>query len=425
MYFLNPFGGLRCGARIGAALALCGLSLAGLAQPISVRPEFPRELREVRGGMAPRLEPRLEPQLEPRLDLSRSSVTAPRELAAPSGGPVTPRTVLPRGDLLPDEQRIVALFEQAAPAVAYITTELVQTNAQFEREQGQGAGSGFLWDTQGHIVTSSHVLENARRILVQLDAGKPIEATVVGRAPEYDLAVIRLTAVPAHGISPIPLGESRTLKIGQRVYAIGNPFGLQRTLTQGIVSALERELPTTSYREIVGVVQTDAAINPGSSGGPLLDSAGRLVGMNAAIRSGPGGAAAFAGISFAIPVDMVNRIVPALIARGRAPLPGIGVTPLRADIARRAGISGVVLADVEPAGPAAQAGLTPFNKRTGELGDVVVAANGRAIGTMTALVAEIDRVGVDGTLDLTVLRTLYPNDQRERKVQVRVIDMRR
>ena len=398
-------------AVLTAALGI--LPLLATAQPIAVRPEFPRELRDVRPNGAPRL--------EPRMDVSR--ITPRRE--GVDNGPVTPRTVLPRGELLPDEQRIVTLFEQAAPAVAYITTELVQTNAQFEREQGQGAGSGFLWDTLGHIVTSSHVLENARRILVQLDAGKPIEAMVVGRAPEYDLAVIRLSAVPAHGISPIPLGESHNLKIGQRVFAIGNPFGLQRTLTQGIVSALDRELPTTSYREIVGVVQTDAAINPGSSGGPLLDSAGRLVGMNAAIRSGQGGAAAFSGISFAIPVDMVNRIVPALIARGRAPLPGIGVTPLRADIARRAGITGVVLAEIEPTGPAAQAGLMPFNKRTGELGDVVVAANGRSTGTMTALVAEIDRVGVDGTLELTVLRNLYPNEQRERKVQVRVIDMRR
>ena len=237
-------------------------------------------------------------------------------LLAPVSRPVLPRDALP-----PEEQRVVTLFDSAAPAVAYITTERVQTNAFFEREVSQGAGSGFLWDVQGHIVTSNHVIATARHIYVQLDGGNPVEATIIGRAPEYDLAVIRLgkSAVAAiAGIVPIPLGESTTLRIGQRVFAIGNPFGLHRTMTQGIVSALNRELPTTGTREVLGVIQTDAAINPGSSGGPLLDSAGRLVGMNAAIRPGQGG---FAGIGFAIPVDLVNRIVPELITRSRTARP--------------------------------------------------------------------------------------------------------
>jgi 2-alkenal reductase len=351
-----------------------------------------------------------------------SSVTLQSSsLQMPVIRPVTARDALPF-----EEQRVVTLFETAAPAVAYITTELVQTNALFEREVSQGAGSGFLWDGNGHIVTSNHVIDNARRIFVQLDAGKAVEATVVGRAPEYDLAVIRLaisplSAVP-NDVRPIALGDSKSLRIGQRVYAIGNPFGLHRTMTQGIVSALDRELPTTSSREVLGVIQTDAAINPGSSGGPLLDSAGRLVGVNAAIRPGQGG---FAGIGFAIPVDLVNRIVPALIARGRAPLPGIGVTPMRPDVVARAGITGVVLTEVDAQSPAAEAGLVPYNKRTGEIGDVITAANGRPVLSMTALVGEMDRSGINNTIELTVQRHFYPSGQKERSVRVKVIDLRR
>ena len=349
--------------------------------------------------------------------------------SAPSAGayvpPVYPREVSPRGALPPEEQRVVTLFENAAPAVAYITTEQVQLNSFFERELSQGAGSGVVWDRRGHIVTSNHVIASARRIYVQLDAGRPVEGVVIGRAPEYDLAVIRLNpeALASVGeLRPIPLGESHSLRIGQRVYAIGNPFGLQRTLTQGIVSALDRELPTTEAREVVGVIQTDAAINPGSSGGPLLDSAGRLVGVNAAIRASQGG---FAGIGFAIPVDLVNRIVPALIAQGRAPLPGIGVTPVRPDIVARAGISGVVLAEVDPGSPAQQAGLMPYNRQTGEWGDVIVAANGRPVSGMTELVSEMERTGINQWMTLTVQRHLYPNQQHERQVSVRVVDLRR
>jgi 2-alkenal reductase len=335
---------------------------------------------------------------------------------------VEPRIITPRSALPSDEQRVVSLFENAAPSVAYITTEIVQTNIWLEQSVSQGAGSGFVWDTQGHIVTNNHVIQNARRVFVQLDVGEqPIEGTVVGRAPEYDLAVIRLSRFPA-SIKPIPLGESRSLKIGQTVFAIGNPFGLQRTLTQGIVSALDRELPTTSYREVLGVIQTDAAINPGNSGGPLLDSAGRLIGVNSAIRSASGSSA---GIGFSIPVDLVNRIVPALIARGRAPLPGIGFTPVRPDIVARAGIQGVVLAQVDAGGPADKAGLLPYNPQTGEVGDVILAVNGRPTRTLTALVSEMDRVGVDNYAELTVVRNPLRSPAAVRKVQVQVIDLRR
>ena len=324
------------------------------------------------------------------------------------------RSVSPRGPLPATEQQVVDLFESAAPSVAYITSEVLQATGFFRAEVAQSNGSGFVWDAQGHVVTNNHVVENARRLVVQLDVGQPIEATLVGRAPEYDLAVVKLKRVP-RDIKPIPLGTSKDLKIGQTVYAIGNPFGLSRTLTRGLVSALERELPTTDYREVSGVIQTDAAINPGNSGGPLIDSAGRLIGVNTAIRSASGSSS---GVGFAIPVDLVNRVVPALISRGRAPLPGIGINPVRPDLVARAGISGVVVGEVVRGSPAAAAGLVPLDRRNGALGDIIVAVNGRRVESLSSFVSELDRVGIDNTAELTVLR-----GETERKVRVKVVDL--
>ncbi|MFZ2652636.1 MAG: trypsin-like peptidase domain-containing protein, partial [Burkholderiaceae bacterium] len=325
------------------------------------------------------------------------------------------RSVTPRGALPAAEQQVVDLFAAAAPSVAYITSEVLQQTSLFGAEVSQSAGSGFVWDTSGHIVTNSHVVEGTRRLFVQLDAGQRIEARLVGRSPEYDLAVLQLARVP-RDLKPIPLGTSKDLRIGQTAYAIGNPFGLSRTLTQGLISALDRELPTTNFREVPGVIQTDAAINPGNSGGPLIDSAGRLIGVNTAIRSASGSSS---GVGFAIPVDLVNRVVPALITRGVAPLPGIGITPVRPDLVARAGISGVVVADVGRGTPAAAAGLKPLNQRTGELGDVIVAVNGRRVDTLSTFVAELDRVGIDNTAELS----LVSGGGGERKVRVKVIDL--
>ncbi len=342
---------------------------------------------------------------------------APVTPAARERAEAAPRTVTPRGPLPPAEQQVVDLFGSAAPSVAYITSEVVSPTGWFGDEQvSKAEGSGFVWDTAGHIVTNNHVVEGARRLFVQLDVGQPIEARLVGRSPDYDLAVIELTRVP-RGLRPIPLGASKDLRIGQTVYAIGNPFGLSRTLTKGLISALDRELPTTAYREVAGVIQTDAAINPGNSGGPLLDSAGRLIGVNSAIRSESGSSS---GVGFAIPVDLVNRVVPALIARGEAPLPSIGIVPVRPDLVARAGISGVVVGEVLSGSPAAAAGLRPLNRRTGELGDVIVAVNGRPVDTLSTFAAELDRVGIDNTAELTLLR-----GDRERKVRVRVGDLSR
>ncbi|WP_338413162.1 trypsin-like peptidase domain-containing protein [uncultured Sphaerotilus sp.] len=326
-----------------------------------------------------------------------------------------PRPVAARGTLLPDEQAVVTLFEQSAPSVAYITTETVQRGTFGGAEVSQGAGSGFVWDSVGHVVTNFHVVKDARKVFVRLDAGKPIEAEPVGGAPEYDLVVLRLKTVPKN-LRPVPVGSSRDLRIGQTVYAIGNPFGLQRTLTKGLVSALDRELPTANFREVAGVIQTDAAINPGNSGGPLLDSAGRLIGVNSAIRSTSGSSS---GIGFAIPVDLVNRVVPSLINRGHAPLPGIGVTPISPDQVARAGITGVVLAAVGRGTPAASAGLVPYNPQTGDLGDVIVGVNGKPVETLSTFVGELERAGIDSTVELTVRRS-----EKERKVRVKVIDLR-
>lgn len=194
---------------------------------------------------------------------------------------VQPRVVEARGDLSGTEKSVINLFESAKGSVAYIFTESVQGQLFFRRI-AEGTGSGFVWDNLGHVVTNAHVVQGANRIRVQLDNSEPLPARLVGIAPSYDLAVVQLVNKPAD-LQPIPLGASADLKVGQAVYAIGNPFGLSKTLTAGIVSALGRTLPVNNGREIPGVIQTDAAINPGNSGGPLLDSAGRLIGVNTAI----------------------------------------------------------------------------------------------------------------------------------------------
>lgn len=330
--------------------------------------------------------------------------------------PAEPRPVAPRGPLTGQEQAVVKLFEHAAPSVAYITTKAIARRGLFVAEVAQGAGSGFVWDDKGHVVTNYHVVAEASKVQVQLDAGRTYDATVVGSAPDYDLAVVKLEQIPP-GLRAIALGSSNDLRIGQTVYAIGNPFGMARTLTQGIISALDRQLPTTDVREISGVIQTDAAINPGNSGGPLLDTAGRLIGVASAIRSPSGGST---GVGLAIPVDLVNRIVPQLIANGRAPQPGIGIVPFHPDIVARAGLTGVVSARVTPGSPAAQAGIKPYDRGSGNVGDVIVAVNGRPVQSLPAFASELDRVGIGRDAELTLIR-----DGKERRVKVKVIDLGR
>jgi len=354
--------------------------------------------------------------LASRLAWTVAAVALAGAASAQRGPAAEPRAVTPRGPLLAEEQHVIKLFETTAPSVAYITTQTIARRGFFTAEVAQGAGSGFVWDERGHIVTNNHVVEGAQKVQVQLDAGRTYDARVVGAAPQYDLAVVKLEEVPP-GLKPIAIGTSKELRIGQKTYAIGNPFGLTRTLTSGIVSALDRHLPTADIREISGAIQTDAAINPGNSGGPLLDSAGRLIGVTTAIKSPSGGST---GVGLAIPVDLVNRIVPQLIAKGRAPQPGIGIVPVDPELVARAGVVGVVIAEVVRGSPAAQAGLKPLSQRGGnvELGDVIVAVNGRPVESLTSFIAELDRVGIDQAAELTVIR-----DGKERRVKVRVIDV--
>lgn len=322
-----------------------------------------------------------------------------------------PRPVTVRADLDVDEKRTTALFAAIAPSVVSIQT-MSGTNP-FGSEEGGGAGSGFIWDRAGHIVTNHHVIQNARRVQVVLNDGQTLPARLIGSAPWTDLAVLKIDSTLA-SLRPIQVGSSGDLLVGQTVFAIGNPFGLSQTLTQGIVSALGRRLPTEAGREIANVIQTDAAINPGNSGGPLVDSAGRLVGVNTAILS-PAGASA--GVGFAIPVDTVNRIVAELIRTGRAPLPGIGIAMLPEEMAARAGIRGIVIRDVRPGGAAQRAGLQGLGPN-GALGDVIVAANGRPVNLLSELTSELERVGIGNALTLSVIR-----DGRSREVGLTVQDI--
>ncbi len=325
-----------------------------------------------------------------------------------------PRKVVPRGELADFERVATNLFDAAAPTVVYIFTQTAAGSSFGPGAQQSGAGSGLVWDGAGHVVTNFHVVQGADRIAVRLDSGEAIPAKLVGAAPDYDLAVLRLSSVP-DGLRPIPVGSSEHLKVGQAVFAIGNPFGLSRSLTTGIVSALNRHLPTASGREIHGVIQTDAAINPGNSGGPLLDSAGRLIGVNTAIISESRGSA---GIGFAIPVDVVNRVVPHLIKEGKFPRPGIGIAIVDEESSARLGLTGIVIADVIPGSSAEDAGLTGLDRRTGRLGDVITEVNGRPIRTIAEFAAALDEIGIGNEAELTVVR-----DSRERTVTLRVMDI--
>lgn len=321
-----------------------------------------------------------------------------------------PRAVVVRGDLGNAEQRVAEVFRQTAPSVVAI--HAVRAGSRFDAD-AVGTGSGLIWDRAGHVVTNDHVIEGASEIAVVLDDGRTLPARLVGRAPWADLAVLRL-AVPLDDLRPIPIGRSSDLVVGQSVLAIGNPFGLSRTLTTGIVSAIDRRLPTATGRVVAGVIQTDAAINPGNSGGPLVDSAGRLIGVNTAIVAPSG---AFAGVGFAIPVDTVNRIVPALIRDGRAPLAGIGIVAVPDELALRAGIKGVVIRSVRPGSSAAAAKLSGVDQR-GEVGDVITAVAGRPIASIADLTLALEAIGIDKTARLTVMR-----DGRSREVDVRVEDI--
>ena len=328
----------------------------------------------------------------------------------------TPRTVAPRGNLSELERSTIELFERVSPSVVQVVSRAAGGESSPAEGEGVAAqtGTGFLWDGAGHIVTNNHVVQGTDEIAVRFDSGQAMRAQVVGTAPNYDLAVLRVES--ARGLpSPIAIGTSDDLKVGQSVFAIGNPFGLDESLTTGVISALKRRLPTSGGREIANVIQTDAAINPGNSGGPLLDSAGRVIGVTTAIIS-PSGTSA--GIGFAIPIDVVNRIVPEIISKGYVPTPGIGIVAANEASATRAGIEGVVIVRTVPGSSAEQAGLRGMDPNTRQLGDVIVGVNGKPVQRLADLTGELERVGVGNKVTLAVKR-----DGQERAVEVAVMDI--
>ena len=322
----------------------------------------------------------------------------PGACSCAQGGPETspaarPREVAPPAALGSDEQSTIQVFQSASRSVVFITTSALRRDFWSLNvfEVPRGSGSGFIWDTGGHIVTNFHVIAGANRITVVTADRAEYPAKVAGVDPDHDLAVLRITA-PEKDLVPVTVGSSKDLKVGQKTLAIGNPFGLDHSLSTGVVSALGRTIRSMNDRTIEGVIQTDAAVNPGNSGGPLLDGSGRLIGVNTQIVSPSG---AFAGISFAVPVDMVNRVVPQLIAYGKIIKPGLGVSVLQDGIAARYGIEGIVLMRIAQGGAAHRAGLKgAIYTEDGEilgLGDVIIAIEGEKVVTLDDMQTILDR----------------------------------
>ncbi|MEA2904380.1 MAG: hypothetical protein QOI12_1767 [Alphaproteobacteria bacterium] len=331
----------------------------------------------------------------------------------------TPRPVEARGSLADYEKSTIRLFESVSPSVVHVVGRDAGNEQPLSaaEEGGIRTGTGFVWDQAGNVVTNDHVVDGTKGLAVRLASGEAIKATIVGVAPHYDLAVIRLASV-SELPPPIAVGSSAELKVGQAAFAIGNPFGLDQSLTSGIISSLKRRLPTSGGREIGNVIQTDAAINPGNSGGPLLDSAGRLIGVNTAIFSPSG---SNAGIGFAIPVDVVNRVVPELIRTGRVPAPGIGIVAGSEAIATRLGVDGVIVVRTVPGSPAARAGLLGVNAATGELGHVIVGANGQPVRRLADLAEQVEQVGVGKTIELKLMQG---SSQTSKRVEVTDVEIR-
>lgn len=316
------------------------------------------------------------------------------------------RAVTPsQGDLGADERSTIDVFKSVSPSVVFITNKRLQRDffSLNVTEVPQGAGSGFLWDNRGHIVTNFHVIYEAHGIEVALPDGRRFDAEVVGANPDHDLAVLRIP-IRNLDIKPVMIGSSKNLEVGQKVLAIGNPFGLDSTLTTGIISALGRTIQSMTKRYIHNVIQTDAAINPGNSGGPLLDSFGRLIGVNTSIISPSG---ANAGIGFAVPVDTVNRIVTQLINQGKVARPGLGISLVPDRYMAQWGMEGAAILEVNEGGSADAVGLkgiTRFPNGEVEIGDVIIECAGYPVEKSSDLIKALDRHQVGDEIDIVFIR---------------------
>jgi S1-C subfamily serine protease len=326
-----------------------------------------------------------------------------------------PRPIAQRPDdkLGADEQATIDVFSKFSRSVVHVTSLATRRNQMTldVTEIPQGVGSGFVWDQDGHIVTNFHVVQEGDRASVTLNNGATYPAKIVGVAPDKDIAILHIDVDPKE-LLPLPIGASAGLKVGQKVMAIGNPFGLDQTLTTGVISGLGREIKSVTGRPIYDVIQTDASINPGNSGGPLLDSAGRLIGINTAIYSPSG---ANAGIGFAVPVDTINAIVPELLKNGKITRPGLGVNILSDAIASQHRIDGVAIMQVVPGGAAEQGGMVGAKSMGGavELGDVIVAIDGTEVHRSNDLFKALDNHKVGDQVEITV-----ENNGKRRPVKV-------
>ncbi|MFN3153495.1 S1C family serine protease [Bremerella sp.] len=335
-----------------------------------------------------------------------------------------PRIITPRGDLAADEKSTIELFENSANSVVFITTsqQVRMYGSAKISEMATGQGSGFVWDEEGHIVTNYHVVKSIANgsgtARVTFADASTYVATIVGSSPEHDLAVLQVTNFQGEAFQPIQVGESANLQVGQKVFAIGNPFGFDHTLTTGVISGLGRSIEAEDGRQIDDLIQTDAAINPGNSGGPLLDSSGRLIGVNSAIYSPSG---AYAGIGFAIPVDTVNSVVTELIRHGQIKRPYLGVRVAPPTINARLGIEGALVAEIVPGSPAEKAGFQPTIISSAQqvvLGDLIIQIDDKPIKNFGDIVQQLFDHKVGDTLRVKVVRGLLTEKQREVELDV-------
>ncbi|MEX0641263.1 MAG: trypsin-like peptidase domain-containing protein [Pirellulales bacterium] len=348
-----------------------------------------------------------------------STTDAPRTTRphVPAAQPAAPsRRATSLQEMTPDERVNITVYEQVNRSVVNITTKGVREDTSFfsQQEESSGAGSGSVLDRLGHVLTNFHVIETARQMNVTLFDGRTYAARLVGKDPTTDICVLRIDA-PAESLFPVSLGESSGLRVGQRIFAIGNPFGMERTLTTGVISSLNRTLPARNKRTIKSIIQVDAAINPGSSGGPLLDTRARLIGMNTAIASRTGQSA---GIGFAIPVNTIERITSQLIATGRVVRQDIGITRVLQTE------QGLLVVTATEGGPAAQAGIQGFRvvrerrqvgpfveerrKIDRSTADLIIAVDGRRVASAEELLTIVEAKKPGDTVTLTLIRDREP-----------------